>query len=64
MLNKLLGGTRGINLSYLLGSTLTASVPVVIAVNVGNCSSFVHWIKGKEMNLFDSCSCLKKKKQN
>lgn len=57
-ISKLPGGTRDIKLSYLLGSTLAASVPVAIAVNVGNCSSFLHRIKGKEMNLVDSCSCL------
>jgi hypothetical protein len=44
--------------AYLLGSTFAASVPVTIFVNIGNSCAFVHRIKGQEMHLSDSCSCL------
>jgi hypothetical protein len=44
--------------AYLLGSTFAASVPVTIFVNIGNSRAFVHRIKGQEMHLSDSCSCL------
>lgn len=47
------------HIHYLLRSTLAASMPVALAVNVGNSCAFVHRIEGQEMHLSDSCSCLK-----
>lgn len=45
-------------LFYLLRSTLAASVPVSIVVNVGDCSALIHGIERQEMDFRDSRSCL------
>lgn len=47
-------------LFYLLRSTLAASVPVSVVVNVGDCGALIDRIERQEMDLSDSCSCLKK----
>lgn len=50
--------------SYLFWSTLAASVPIAISVEVGVCCALIHWIEGQEMNLCDSCSSLKSSTEN
>lgn len=44
--------------TYLLRSTLADSMPVAVAVNVGDSSPLVNWVEGEEVNLFNPGSCL------
>lgn len=44
--------------SYLFRSTFATTMPLVIAINVGDSSAFIHRVEGKEVYLSDSSPCL------
>ena len=53
-------GTMQVNPIYLLWCTFADSMPTTIRLNICHGCTLVDWVKGKEMDLGNTCSGLQK----